>query len=160
MEQVNRFMDYSNRTYQIVEGKDDYVMQLAVVRSIAKSNYNEVGVIMPRMSDRVGDVTFTVVVELLQQGRKGQLRRITCFGSLAEEVAEMKLTKGDIIAFSGKFNEGSATIEGGRLARRPYVIASWFELKEKAEPTSGMAHIDEKGGIEPLPGEKLQKVGE
>jgi hypothetical protein len=130
MSTTNRFAMLLNRPFQAVNRKPDFEGQKATVRRIAKVNQSEGGLVT-HIGRRTQDDAFSILVEYGLTTRGVNRIKLVLMGSLAETAVADKLNEGDVIQFDGTVQ---GRIDGmGQLDRRPYVVATWYELVSRKE---------------------------
>lgn len=154
----NRFATLIPRQTHILMQKPPVSNLLVTVRVLADNNVQGDEVVTG-IGKGTKDSTFTIKRGEFVVGRGIRGCQFTFLGTLADKAVEQGIKVGTVLRIDG-LPHGRVNAFGNDFERKPVVYVDWFEIVSQPEPKSGMAHIDDKGGIEPLPGEKLQKVGE
>ena len=116
--------DRLNRVFQEVNRKVDYEGVLGTIRHIYGTNMDENGELITNTGAKSQDDVFTVLVEFPFHPRGLMSMSLTLKGSYAENAVRDGLKVKDQIRFDA---HAAGKIEDGRLVRKPYLVATWYE---------------------------------
>jgi len=128
-----------NRVFQEVNRKVDYENILGTIRHVFGTNKDENGELITNTGSKSQDDVFTILVEFPFHPRGLMSMSLTLKGSYAEQAVREGLTEKDQIRFDA---HAAGKIEDGRLARKPYLVATYYEKVVKtSEAIQGVEQV-------------------